>query len=81
MSREKKPSLSKEIPCPRCNGAGKVSVLDYEYLKYLRIKRGLSIKDFAATHKTHSSIICDIEHGRRLCPARILRRYQELQHD
>lgn len=68
---------TRKRPCPRCNGSGRVTVVDGADLRKVRDDAGLSLRELAGRAKPPLSAmyLCDVEKGRRNASARVLELY------
>lgn len=71
---------TRKRPCPRCNGSGRIAVVDGDDLRKARMDAGLSLRALAGRAKPPLSAmyLCDVENGRRNASARVLEVYGKL---
>lgn len=57
--------LTKSAYCPRCEGSGKIAVIDGEALRKHRLKKRVGLRELARRADIVPSYLSDIELGRR----------------
>lgn len=67
-----------EVRCSRCEGLGKLSVVNPDSLRSARKKAGISLRAIAVKLGLSAPYVSDIELGRRACPARVEQVYSNL---
>lgn len=74
---EKKPAKFHPQPCSMC-GTPK-TVVNGEWLRFVRKRAGLSLRDFAKRAGVSAAYICDIEHNRRNCLPEMRANYETFE--
>lgn len=69
-------TVARRHPCPTCRGIGSVTMTE---LQALRIAAGITQRDLAAILHCTDVFICNVEQGKRRCPAWLLAAYEALQ--
>ena len=65
--------------CPKCGGDGSIRLVRPEWLRAQREKAKLTLREVARRLEFSAAYLCDVEHGRRACSAKIHDFYKALR--
>lgn len=64
--------------CPHCGGDGRLVAVNPVWLRTVRKTSGVLLRELARKAGFSAAFLCDVEHGRRNCNAKLMALYEEL---